>query len=245
MFKHALESLDHGVKHYLDGSETSRKFALLHIDQAVELLLKERIVNLGKTVYKSDGKTLNFHEACNSLSKERDIPERPRLEALHDLRNSVQHKGLVPDLETTRFYVKTAFKFVKRFLHDEFDVSVGNYIERQDRALVEEQPLSSSVEKVVAAYGALCRVASFFGARSLERAEVRSTLLEVLALRGVAAQQVEPSLDTISQTWDRIAYSDHIPTEAETAVFLRAVDEILNQIGPIQVSRPPTDERAG
>ena len=39
MFVHASESFEHGLEHYLDGAERSRKFAILHIDQAIELFL--------------------------------------------------------------------------------------------------------------------------------------------------------------------------------------------------------------
>ena len=73
MFKHAIESFQHGLEHYLEGSERSRKFALLHIDQAVELMLKEKIVQLGKSIYKSNGSTLSMHEALKSL-KELKLP---------------------------------------------------------------------------------------------------------------------------------------------------------------------------
>jgi hypothetical protein len=95
IFKHAIESFEHGLEHYLDGTEKSRKFGLLHIDHAIELLLKERCVRLGKSIYKNDGTTLTIHETFRSLSNSNvSVPEQPRLEELHDLRNTIQHKGL-------------------------------------------------------------------------------------------------------------------------------------------------------
>ena len=68
MFLHAVESFEHGLQHHLDGTTKSRKFALLHIDQAIELFLKEKVVRLGKSIYKSDGTTLNLHEVFKSLA---------------------------------------------------------------------------------------------------------------------------------------------------------------------------------
>ena len=112
MLHHAFESFEHGLQHYIDGTEQSRKFALLHLDQAVELFLKEKIVRLGKSIYKTDGTTLTLHESFSSL-KTLNIPERPRLEEVHDLRNTVQHKGLTPDHSSTEFYVKIVYEFVK------------------------------------------------------------------------------------------------------------------------------------
>lgn len=49
MFRHAIESFEHGLEHFLDGTDRSRKFALLHIDHAIELMLKEKCVQLGKS----------------------------------------------------------------------------------------------------------------------------------------------------------------------------------------------------
>ena len=34
MLRHAFESFEHGLLHYLEGTELGRKFALLHIDHA-------------------------------------------------------------------------------------------------------------------------------------------------------------------------------------------------------------------
>jgi hypothetical protein len=230
MFKHAIESFEHGLKHFLDSSERSRKFALLHIDQAVELLLKEKIVQLGKTIYKSDGKTLNFHEACKSL-KDVEILQQPRLEELHDLRNSVQHKGLVPDSESTRFYVEIAYRFFKQFLSEHFETSIDKFITRQDRALIEELSLPSPVEKVIGGYTALNRIVNFFRDPDLGRMDFRSTLRGAAALRGVDPEELEQHLDTVLRLWDRIAYSDYIPAEAEVNRFLHAVEELLKRVG--------------
>lgn len=123
MLRHALESFEHGVLHYLDESEIGRKFALLHIDHAIELVLKEKVARIGKSIFRKDGKTISVHEAYQALS-EISIPEQPRLEDLHDFRNIVQHKGLTPDEHTTEFYVTEAYTFLKRFLRDELGIPV-------------------------------------------------------------------------------------------------------------------------
>jgi uncharacterized protein YutE (UPF0331/DUF86 family) len=130
MLRHALESFEHGICHYLDGTDLGRKLALLHVDHAVELIIKEKLVRMGKSIFKSDGKTLNVHEAFTSLDREVSLPERPRLEDLHDLRNTVQHKGLSLDEFTTGFYVTEAYNFVKRFLNDELDIELKTYLPR-------------------------------------------------------------------------------------------------------------------
>ena len=138
MLKHALESLEHGLEHYLDGTERSRKFALLHIDHAIELMVKEKCVMLGKSIFKGDGTSLSLHEAFHSIKKEGvAMPEQPRLEDLHDLRNTIQHKGLVPDVLTAQFHIETAYGFAKRFLGAELDVPLSDVLPARYRVLME------------------------------------------------------------------------------------------------------------
>lgn len=130
MLRYALESFEHGLFHYLDGTPLGRRFALLHVDHAIELIIKERLIRMGKSIFKSDGKTLNLHEAFNSIAREVSLPERPRLEDLHDLRNTVQHKGLALDELTTEFYLTEAYQFVRRFLNEELDIELQAHLPR-------------------------------------------------------------------------------------------------------------------
>lgn len=143
MFKHAIESFEHALEHFLDGTDRSRKFALLHMDHAVELMLKERCVQLGKSIYKSDGTTLTLHETFRSLGNANvTIPEQPRLEDLHDLRNTIQHKGLVPDNLTAQFHVEVAYNFIKRFLQAELQTAIDNVIPKRYKTLIEGSSIS-------------------------------------------------------------------------------------------------------
>jgi len=127
MLRHALESFEHGILHYLDGTDLGRKFALLHVDHSIELVLKEKIARTGQSIFRKNGKTIGVHEAYAALSNI-SIPEKPRLEDLHDFRNIVQHKGLTPDEHTTEFYITEAYNFVKRFLKDELGIQLDAYL---------------------------------------------------------------------------------------------------------------------
>ena len=172
MFNHAVESYQHGIEHYFEGSPKSRKFSLLHIDHSIELFLKEKMVDLGKSIYKSDGKTVSIHEAFSSLKKSISIPEQPRLEELHDLRNVIQHKGVLPDQPTMDFYAKLSYKFVKRFCNDEFGMAINTILPQIHIILFEApEPISlpeqvssairqafeseSNIEKVLGLYTAV------------------------------------------------------------------------------------------
>lgn len=248
MFKHAVESFEHGLEHYLDGSEKSRKFALLHIDQAIELFLKEKVVQVGKTIYKNDGNTLNLHETFRSL-QDLDILERPRLEELHDLRNVIQHKGLTPDAGSTQFYVEVAYYFVKRFLNEELDTPLELILTREHRALLEGQPLlfektdevilafnnalgaETPTQKIISGFTALNRAVDILSDGKTGKILFRRTLRHAASSLGSTPSDIRPQLDTIFRLRNQIVHSDYQPTDSDADDFLSATRTILEIIG--------------
>jgi hypothetical protein len=250
MLRHAVESFEHGLEHYLDGTDRSRKFALLHIDHAIELFLKEKCIQLGKSIYKSAGQTLTLHEAFNSLCKEIDIPERPRLEELHDLRNTVQHKGLIPDLRTSEFYVEVAYRFAKRFLAEELGVPIEKVISSIHRAMMEAPKLQEApdelfeglqeaknapdpISKIVAAYTVLEKAAGLLAVNGIDDVKVRlrSTIRDAAVAFGTPEEKINKALKKMFMLRGRSLNSDYDPSEKEADGFIRLVARILGFVG--------------
>lgn len=132
LLRSALEVLEHSLYHYFR-SDTSldRKFALLHLDQAVELLLKERVRKYGTSIYVSGNKkeTISTWQAFEILAaKGCNIPEKADLELLHDDRNEIQHRYSTPTPETAVFHMQNAIRFAERFLKDEFATDIRSVI---------------------------------------------------------------------------------------------------------------------
>jgi|SRR5271157_1308387 len=127
LLRSAFEVLEHSLYHYFR-SDTSldRKFALLHLDQAVELMLKERVRKSGTSIYKNNKKeTISTWEAFEILAnKGCNIPERADLELLHDDRGEIQHRYSTPSAETAVFHMENALRFTDRFLKDEFAMDI-------------------------------------------------------------------------------------------------------------------------
>src|SRR5438874_9380600 len=83
LLRSAFEVLEHGLWHFFrSDTTTDMKFALLHVDQAIELLLKEKIRAGGKSIYKNPKETISIWTAYEILTNELgcSIPERPDLE---------------------------------------------------------------------------------------------------------------------------------------------------------------------
>jgi hypothetical protein len=105
------------------------KFALLHVDQAVELILKECVRASGKSIYKNPKETITIwgdYDILNTLNI--GIPERPDLQLLHEERNSIQHKYANPSAEDAAFHIDKAMKFIRRFLQHPLKVDLKDYV---------------------------------------------------------------------------------------------------------------------
>jgi hypothetical protein len=131
ILRSAFEVLEHGLWHFLrSATTTDMKFALLHVDQAVELLLKERVRSAGKSIYKNPKETITIWGAYEILEKELNckIPEKADLELLHEERNSIQHKSSNPSPEDTSFHIEKAMRFINRFVKDELKLNLADHI---------------------------------------------------------------------------------------------------------------------
>jgi hypothetical protein len=131
LLRSALEVLEHGLWHFLRSDTTlDMKLALLHIDQAVELLLKERVRSGKKSIYKNPKETISIWEAYKILETQLHvaIPEKPDLELLHEERNNIQHKYANPSPEDAAFHVEKAMTFIARFSEEELGISLRDHL---------------------------------------------------------------------------------------------------------------------
>lgn len=127
----AFEVLTHGLYHFLRSSTAKdMKFALLHVDQAVELMLKERVRAGGVSIYKNPKETITIWGAYDILEKQLKvtIPEKANLELLHEERNNIQHKYSNPSAEHAAFHIEKAMEFIRRFTKDELKVDLKEYV---------------------------------------------------------------------------------------------------------------------
>ena len=223
MLRHALESFEHGVFHYLDGTETSRKFALLHVDHAIELVLKEKVAQTGQSIFKKDGKTIGVHEAYSALAgKGVSIPEKPRLEDLHDFRNIVQHKGLTPDEHTTEFYVTEVYRFMKRFLDEEMGMALGSFLPRPYVMTMEGvEPERVALSEDVARR--LDEAERLFSYAAYESAIISAFVALEIAIRGKAEDRTTP-LNRLVETMVKSGELDRV-----TWRKLRAITDLRNR----------------
>lgn len=105
------------------------KFSLLHVDQSIELMLKECVRAGGKSIYKNPKETITIWGAYDILNDLKiTIPKKPDLELLHEERNNIQHKYSNPSSDDAAFHIQKAMGFIRRFVRDELKLDIKEYV---------------------------------------------------------------------------------------------------------------------
>ncbi len=131
LLRSAFEVLNHGLWHFFrSNTAADMKFALLHVDQAVELMLKECVRAGGRSIYKNPKETITIWGAYEILFEQLHIviPEKPDLELLHEERNSIQHKYSNPSPDDAAFHIEKAMAFIRRFAKDQLKLDIKEYV---------------------------------------------------------------------------------------------------------------------
>src|SRR5438552_14771337 len=123
MLRQALNALKHGLEHLAAGTAADRGFAFEHIDQAAELLLKDKVRRLNEPMYVRGHKSIDLFEAKKKLDdRQVAVPSWAAVEVVREQRDTIHHLGSVPDEDTTQVYLNDVMPFFETFLRDQFDI---------------------------------------------------------------------------------------------------------------------------
>jgi hypothetical protein len=128
LFVSSIELLAHATELFAGKNERKYKFVILHLANAVELILKDKLLTEGKSIYstKNQNLTIGIWDSFKNLSDLGiQIPEKPVIELLVDDRNTLQHRFGFPNEEAVFFYLSSTKDFFKRFLKDEYNTSLS------------------------------------------------------------------------------------------------------------------------
>jgi uncharacterized protein YutE (UPF0331/DUF86 family) len=126
LFVSALELLSHATELYVNGNPKKYKFVVLHLANAIELLLKDSMIDHGISIYKNPKETVTIWACFDELAKQNvQIPEKPIIELLIDDRNTIQHRFGFPDAESVYYYLEQVTGFFKRFLSSHYNLDLA------------------------------------------------------------------------------------------------------------------------
>ncbi len=129
LLENAMDSIEHDLVHYVEGKENigDYKFAIIHITQGVELILKERLrrehwVLIYEKVEKPDkSRTIGFNSAIERLQNICNIDLAKYIEGLRKLRevrHEIQHYQVSITEERATTLVGNNIPFLLEFLVD-------------------------------------------------------------------------------------------------------------------------------
>jgi uncharacterized protein YutE (UPF0331/DUF86 family) len=132
--------LELAIDLYQKGTEKANKFSVLFCDHAIELILKEKLLTMGESIYIKGGRTIEFFDALNFLENNKGvkIQEHADLEMIHDLRNTIQHRGATVSKHEAEYYLKKVYDFMKRFLREELKLELKDILERRYYDILEQ-----------------------------------------------------------------------------------------------------------
>lgn len=126
LFVSALELLAHATELYASRNPRNNKFVILHLANAIELVLKDCLIDRGISIYKNPKETITIWGAFDELTKLNiEIPEKPVIELLIDDRNTIQHRFGFPNAEAVFYYLEEVIAFFSRFLQEQYKVDIA------------------------------------------------------------------------------------------------------------------------
>ena len=129
MFTSSLELMEHAIEHLKMGTARDMRLAVLHADNAIELLLKELARANGIRLMTKKGRSVSYYECVDRLeSRGIKIPGLPDIDILHTERNSIYHLGSQPDKKKAEWLVyEVALNLMTRICMDKFDYDIKAY----------------------------------------------------------------------------------------------------------------------
>jgi len=161
----AFSSLEHGMEHYLAGSDADLKFTVLHVFHAVELLLKARLAEAHPLLVLQrpeddpvKGYTADYHvvlKRLKNLGVELTADDAKNLEYLRTTRNSIEHYQVQGNRQQIEDYVARAMKlldgFVERELHIPLKERISPELYREmEHALYSYEERQKRIRKLMA-----------------------------------------------------------------------------------------------
>jgi uncharacterized protein YutE (UPF0331/DUF86 family) len=121
--------MEHAIEHLEAKSPRDMRLAILHADNALELLLKELARLNGIRLIDKKGHSISYYDCVDKLEEKGiKIPGLPDVDILHDERNAIYHLGSQPDDKKMEWLVyKVALNLFNRICLDEFKYDIRTF----------------------------------------------------------------------------------------------------------------------
>jgi len=142
LLENAIDSMIHGLQHYVDGKRdaSNYKFAILHIAQSVELILKERlrqehwVLIYDKVEKPNKSRTIDFETAVARLQSICNLSLDKYIDGLRGLRNArheIEHYKVSLSEQEAAALIGSNIPFLMQFLEDELKTTLQEHIDEE------------------------------------------------------------------------------------------------------------------
>lgn len=261
LFQSSMELFGHSISHFNSGAELDRKLLILHLANAIELLLKDLVLDTGESIYHNPKETINIHKCLEILkNKTITLPYLNKIELLIDERNALQHRFGSPNELTMIFYMDIAIAFFREVLRDRYGQNFDEILEqftdsKELMAFRMRQPTNeselASLKKLVKVHplGALLsamtylekKVFEFSKKVGLERELISrpygtSVPHRFLARYGIEVpEELVNKLDEMRMIRNQAAHGRQDPTKEDVVAAINTVDEFEKLLGNINI----------
>lgn len=122
LFHSSLELFGHAISHFVGKKPFDRKMVILHLANAVELILKDMVLRNGLSIYDKPKETISTFKALKTLEEKGvPIPLRHHIDMLIDERNTLQHRFGSPEEIACIYYMDTTQAFFNQVMTDVYD----------------------------------------------------------------------------------------------------------------------------
>ena len=262
LFQSAMELFGHSFSHFNASKELDRKLVILHLANAVELILKDLVLDTGTSIYKGPKETITIHGAIKALKEQSiPVPFLNKIELLIDERNALQHRFGSPNELTTIFYMNIAQDFFQEILRDRYDQDydeiVSQFVEAKELAAFQMREPSGEAElenlrklSNVHPLGAILSAISYFEQAILnfgDKMGVKDEFLRRSFMSGLSHRTLEQygvviptslreKLDETRRLRNAAAHGRREPSKHEVNEVISTIEEFEKFLGSIDTN---------
>lgn len=144
LLENGIDSIKHGVEHFIEGDKDpwNFKYAVLHVFQGIELILKEKLfrvnplliyANIDQRINDSS-RTITFDKLIARLENLGVKLSKTHLETCKEIqvvRNRIEHRDVSFNVDEVQSLIGESIKFLIDFLKSELNDNLQNRVEEQ------------------------------------------------------------------------------------------------------------------
>jgi hypothetical protein len=246
-----LEVMEHAIEHLTKETDRDTRFAVLHADNAVELVLKEVVRFKRIRLIDKKGQSISYYDCIDKLLTKRvSIPELPDIDLLHTERNSIYHLGSQPDQRKAEWLVyDVALNFIRRICKDELGYDIARFSDAFKLSPEVKQEIEFTRSEIVNMYlgdsiSALNSnmynatvILAYSGIEALFRKsvsrEIRShyDMLKTMREERIVSESIFRDLEVLRQIRNQAVHGVSKCTVEEAKFALKVFEKVIGEIG--------------